>query len=84
MLKMPRKKPTLNPDEPKLPVCTKVKILRPNMWASLAGVVEGYGVEAVHIPKMVGFHIVRINRFDGTGFQVGARYQELEVCPSIQ
>jgi len=63
------KKPKHNPS-PLLKVGTRVKIQPPNLWRGMDGIVEGHTDE---------FQIVRVTRFDGSSFQVGARRAEMEV-----
>ncbi len=60
-------KPTVNiPATPRLPIGTKVRILRPSMWAGESGVVKSY----------VGpITIVRIDN----SWSAGAKDGELEV-----
>ena len=54
----------------KLPNGTRVRLLRPNLWAGQQGEVIGAGEQ---------WQIVRITRMDGTGFEVGAHEDEMEV-----
>jgi hypothetical protein len=55
---------------PLLKVGTRVKINPPNLWRGMDGVIEGHTDE---------FQVVRVTRFDGSSFQVGARRAEMEV-----
>ena len=63
------KKKISNPG-PLLKIGARVKILPPNMWRGMDGIVEGHTDE---------FQIVRVTRFDGSSFQVGAKAGEMEV-----
>jgi len=60
---------------PLLKVGTRVKILQPNLWRGMDGIVEGHTDE---------FQIVRVTRFDGSSFQVGAKAGEMEVQTSAE
>lgn len=54
----------------KLPKGTRVRLLRPNLWAEMKGVVTG---------SADGVQLVRITRVDGASFEAGAHYDEMEV-----
>ncbi len=64
-------KPTVEtpPTTPRLPIGTRVRIKRPNMWAGESGVVESYTGD---------LHIIRIDTELG-GWAAGAKYDECEV-----
>jgi len=54
----------------KLPNGTRVRLLRPNLWAGFEGVVTEAREE---------FQIVRVTRMEGSSFEIGAHDDEMEV-----
>jgi hypothetical protein len=67
---MSKKKRIVKPEARQVAIGLFCKLIRPNMWAGFDCRVEAYGE---------GFHVVRVFRMDGTSFQVGAKFEELEL-----
>lgn len=78
---MPKKKKPKSTAVNKFPVGSEIRILRPHWCAGFDGEIEGYGSELVHHDRVVGFAIVRVLRFDGTGFLIACSPEEMELRP---